>query len=418
MHPDQTTLCDFVYFSCCFYAYIVGFYQASLVRNQTILPDPPPLEPSDDDAGAAANTAALAAMVQKLVMRVAKCLRTHRHLLPAKSPNRAVLYVHQLPAYVSIINSPGRTYSPYVIDYLQPEGPNPQVAVRIGQLYPRQPSGLQLLRAVLEHVLTVGGAALPTVLVLPRAEDALAVAPLLAPLASLQHVLVTVSEMLDQELFRALYDDKSIPEAVSLSTTAAGTVVQPVSHWQWHTESFQAKGNTLDPVYLRDWYAAATEFYNQRAWLALSDKVTIDIAVNGIGRNTVVMTGADGSPPTLHLFKSSKPVDMSENHWMLMFTSRNHVPFVDQDMVGKIHPIVLSFVVSVSHFCGCRWKGLHFRTLKMPPHSRFCSKTTRLISVSPTKTWKCFVLALKFCPVWFRSWDWRRPLRRLHQSTI
>jgi hypothetical protein len=99
---------------------------------------------------------------------------------------------------------------------------------------------------------------------------------LLAPLAPWANFSITVSENLDAENYRALEDKRGVEqEAVRLSRTAAGAVAQPLAFWQWHVEHFLAKGNSLDPVYLRNWYTAAAEFYKALPWQLVSNKVLI-----------------------------------------------------------------------------------------------------------------------------------------------
>ena len=155
---------------------------------------------------------------------------------------------------------------------------------------------------------------------------------LLARLAPWHGVTVSVSELLHTELFRAL-TDAAQPDVAALTKDAAtGQVAQPAAYWQWHTESYLAKA-PLDTGYLGAWHAAAADFYAQAPWAALPDTLTVDVAVNGVGRSTVVLTGADGSAPTLHVFRAARAVDFAEAHWRVVFTARDHAPFVDQDLV-------------------------------------------------------------------------------------
>ncbi len=91
-HPDQTTLCDFIFFSYCFHAMLRRVFdnnsKGKRAVEKMIFPAAP-VVPADE---VQQNAPILVKAVQTLLQRVAKCLKSRRFLSQAP-PLRYSLYV-------------------------------------------------------------------------------------------------------------------------------------------------------------------------------------------------------------------------------------------------------------------------------------------------------------------------------------
>ena len=90
-HPDQTTLCDFMFFSYCFHAHLRNIFDNNSKGKRPFEKMVFPAAPETGE-GPQKDSPALVKNVETLLQRVIKCLKSKRFLSVA-APSRRSLFV-------------------------------------------------------------------------------------------------------------------------------------------------------------------------------------------------------------------------------------------------------------------------------------------------------------------------------------